>query len=139
MWCPRKCGGVCPLPTESYWSSLSLFQSFTIYTDCSLVRCVKCKTPVKDTDAVLDAVRVGQEALDKAEALQFSSACSSHPTIQDDITDFIRSTEINPTYYQSDSHRYFGRPRPSCASATCSFTLKHISSHNPSTDCGTSH
>ena len=42
--------------------------------ECSLVRCVKCKTPVKDTDAVLDAVRVGQEALDKAEALQFSSA-----------------------------------------------------------------
>jgi len=38
-----------------------------------LVRCVNCKTPVKDTDAVLDAVRVGQEALDKAEALQFSN------------------------------------------------------------------
>ena len=38
-----------------------------------MVRCVNCKTPVKDTDAVLDAIRVGQEALDKAEALQFSS------------------------------------------------------------------
>ena len=30
---------------------------------------------MKDTDAVLDAVRVGQEALDKAEALQASGAC----------------------------------------------------------------
>ena len=50
---------------------------FIIYAENSLVRCSKCKTPVKDTDAVLDAVRVGQEALDKAEALQFSSACSS--------------------------------------------------------------
>ena len=45
-----------------------------VNAESSLVRCVKCKTPVKDTDAVLDAVRVGQEALDKAEAFQFSSA-----------------------------------------------------------------
>ncbi|KAF9475469.1 SET domain-containing protein [Pholiota conissans] len=56
MWCPKKCGGVCPLPTEE--------NSFT--------RCARCKAPVKDTDAVLDAVRVGQEGLDKAEALQIS-------------------------------------------------------------------
>ncbi|KAF8173082.1 hypothetical protein BJ912DRAFT_1024948 [Pholiota molesta] len=56
MWCPKKCGGVCPLPTEE--------NSFT--------RCSRCKAPVKDTDAVLDAVRVGQEALDKAESLQAS-------------------------------------------------------------------
>ena len=39
----------------------------------SLVRCSRCQAPVRDTDAVLDAVRVGQEGLDKAEALQFSS------------------------------------------------------------------
>ncbi|KAF8805220.1 SET domain-containing protein [Phlegmacium glaucopus] len=57
MWCPKTCGGVCPLPTE----------------ETSLVRCSKCKTPVRDTDAVLDAIRVGQEALDKAETLQFSN------------------------------------------------------------------
>ncbi|KIM40724.1 hypothetical protein M413DRAFT_446114 [Hebeloma cylindrosporum] len=56
MWCPKKCGGICPLPTEQN----------------SLVRCSKCQAPVRDTDAVLDAVRVGQEGLDKAEALQFS-------------------------------------------------------------------
>ncbi|KAF8886043.1 hypothetical protein CPB84DRAFT_1685242 [Gymnopilus junonius] len=57
MWCPKKCGGMCPLPTE----------------ENSLVRCNRCKAPVRDTDAVLDAVRVGEEALNKAEALQFSN------------------------------------------------------------------
>jgi hypothetical protein len=31
---------------------------------------------VKDTDAILDAVGIGQEALDKAEALQASSETS---------------------------------------------------------------
>lgn len=34
-------------------------------------RCSQCSTVVKTTDAVLDAVRIGQEALDKATALQF--------------------------------------------------------------------
>ncbi|KAH9477693.1 Histone-lysine N-methyltransferase ASHR1 [Psilocybe cubensis] len=61
MWCPKKCGGMCPLPTE----------------ENSLTRCNRCKTPVKDTDAVLDAVRVGQEALHKAEALQFTNPTKS--------------------------------------------------------------
>ncbi|KAG6856912.1 hypothetical protein H0H87_012162 [Tephrocybe sp. NHM501043] len=37
----------------------------------SLCQCTKCRAVLKDTDAVLDAVRVGQEALDKATALQF--------------------------------------------------------------------
>ncbi|CAA7268850.1 unnamed protein product [Cyclocybe aegerita] len=57
MFCAKKCGGMCLVPTEAN----------------SLTRCTKCKSPVKDTDAVLDAIRVGQEALDKAEALQFSN------------------------------------------------------------------
>ncbi|KAF9041558.1 hypothetical protein BJ165DRAFT_1530272 [Panaeolus papilionaceus] len=56
MWCPKKCGGVCWVPSEE--------NPFT--------RCSKCKAAVKDTDAVLDALHVGQQALDKAEALQFS-------------------------------------------------------------------
>lgn len=42
------------------------------YIEESLVRCNKCKTAVKDTDAVVDAVRVSREGLNKAEALQFS-------------------------------------------------------------------
>ncbi|KAI0693920.1 SET domain-containing protein [Cerioporus squamosus] len=55
LWCPKGCGGICPYPTE----------------DDALTRCVKCNAPVGDTDAVLDALRVGQEALDKASTLQF--------------------------------------------------------------------
>ncbi|KAG6852989.1 hypothetical protein C0991_007705 [Blastosporella zonata] len=55
--CPKKCGGTCPIPTE----------------DSSLSQCTNCRAVIKDTDAVLDAVRVGQEALDKATALQFKN------------------------------------------------------------------
>ncbi|PPQ87599.1 hypothetical protein CVT24_007785, partial [Panaeolus cyanescens] len=56
IWCPKRCGGVCWIPSE----------------ENPLTRCNKCRTAVKDTDAVLDALNVGQQALDKAEALQFS-------------------------------------------------------------------
>ncbi|KAI0076540.1 SET domain-containing protein [Panus rudis PR-1116 ss-1] len=55
MYCPKSCGGLCPLPTE----------------ENNLTRCNKCKAAVASTDAVLDAVRVGQEGLDKATTLQF--------------------------------------------------------------------
>lgn len=41
-----------------------------------LTRCSKCKSAVKDTDAILDAIRIGQDALDKAEGLQNSSELS---------------------------------------------------------------
>lgn len=37
----------------------------------SVSLCTKCKAIVKSTDAVLDALRIGQDALDKATALQF--------------------------------------------------------------------
>jgi len=33
---------------------------------------MKCKSVVKDTDSVLDAIRIGQEALEKANRVQFS-------------------------------------------------------------------
>ncbi|KIP05657.1 hypothetical protein PHLGIDRAFT_73889 [Phlebiopsis gigantea 11061_1 CR5-6] len=55
MRCPKACGGTCPLPTEEE----------------NLTRCVKCRAVVSSVDSVLDAVRVGQEALSKATALQF--------------------------------------------------------------------
>lgn len=53
-----------------------------ISSENPLTRCMKCGAVVKDTDSVLDAVRIGQEALDKATRLQFSglsvlSACLS--------------------------------------------------------------
>ncbi|KAI0037210.1 SET domain-containing protein [Vararia minispora EC-137] len=54
--CPRSCGGTCPLPTE----------------EDSPLRCIKCKAAVSTRGAIIDALRVGQEGLDKATALQIS-------------------------------------------------------------------
>lgn len=59
MWCPKSCGGTCPIPAEA--DSV----------------CTKCKAFAKATDAVLDALRIGQEALDKATALQFKDSAKS--------------------------------------------------------------
>ncbi|EKM56908.1 uncharacterized protein PHACADRAFT_208075 [Phanerochaete carnosa HHB-10118-sp] len=55
MQCPKSCGGTCQLPTE----------------ENDIIRCFKCKAAVTQADAVLDAVRIGQEALDKATNAQF--------------------------------------------------------------------
>ncbi|KAJ6476933.1 hypothetical protein C8R45DRAFT_833764 [Mycena sanguinolenta] len=56
VWCPKGCGGLCPTPIE----------------DNPLSRCTKCGAVLQKTDEVLDAVRIGQQALDKATRLQFS-------------------------------------------------------------------
>lgn len=56
LWCPKRCGGTCPLPL----------------TDDDEVRCKKCGVQVSHASKVVDAMRVGQDALDKANALQFS-------------------------------------------------------------------
>ncbi|KAI5117278.1 hypothetical protein M0805_005603 [Coniferiporia weirii] len=56
MWCPKECGGTCPFPTQ----------------DDDVVRCSKCRAVVKDTEKTVDIVRIGQEALEKATALQFA-------------------------------------------------------------------
>ncbi|KAH9941306.1 SET domain-containing protein [Epithele typhae] len=58
LWCPNGCGGMCPHPDE----------------DSRISRCAKCGTAVKDIDAVLDALRIGQQALDKAIGLQSRDA-----------------------------------------------------------------
>ncbi|KAI0263133.1 hypothetical protein BC834DRAFT_828026 [Gloeopeniophorella convolvens] len=57
LLCPKNCGGTCPFPSEG---------------KDPLTRCSKCKSAVAATDAVLDALRIGQEALQKATSLQFS-------------------------------------------------------------------
>ncbi|EIN09090.1 SET domain-containing protein [Punctularia strigosozonata HHB-11173 SS5] len=56
IWCPKRCGGTCSFPTEAV----------------PLPRCLKCKAAFPSTGAIADAIRVGQEALDKATSLQFS-------------------------------------------------------------------
>ncbi|KIK95837.1 hypothetical protein PAXRUDRAFT_826610 [Paxillus rubicundulus Ve08.2h10] len=54
LWCPRRCGGMCPLPNE----------------ENPLSRCTNCKVTITDPYGVMDATRIGQEALDKATFLQ---------------------------------------------------------------------
>ncbi|KAJ7310714.1 hypothetical protein DFH08DRAFT_918265 [Mycena albidolilacea] len=61
VWCPKACGGMCPTPTE----------------ENSLSQCTKCRAVLQKTDEVLDAVRIGQQALDKATLLQFSDPAKS--------------------------------------------------------------
>ncbi|KAH0834774.1 hypothetical protein J3R83DRAFT_10373 [Lanmaoa asiatica] len=54
--CPKSCGGACPVPNE----------------DVPASRCSTCRATIADPRAVIDAVRIGQEALDKATHLQSS-------------------------------------------------------------------
>ncbi|KIJ63125.1 hypothetical protein HYDPIDRAFT_182437 [Hydnomerulius pinastri MD-312] len=56
VWCPKSCGGMCPLPNEENQVS----------------RCTKCRAAITDPLAVIDAARIGREALGKATNLQFS-------------------------------------------------------------------
>ena len=73
MFCPNKCGSVCLLPTEGQKKNHRISTDTDFTTGDTFACCSKCKSAVKDTDAVIDAVRIGQEALDKAEALQIAS------------------------------------------------------------------
>ncbi|KAF7329367.1 hypothetical protein MKEN_00198200 [Mycena kentingensis (nom. inval.)] len=56
VWCHKRCGGLCRMPTDENPFS----------------RCFTCGTVLRDTDAVLDATRGGQQGLDKATAVQFT-------------------------------------------------------------------
>ncbi|KAI0777740.1 SET domain-containing protein [Trametes elegans] len=80
MWCPKNCGGTCPLPTE----------------EDSLSRCVNCKAVVTNVDAVLDAVRVGQEALDKATSLQFKDPAKARQ-LTTNIIPILTSSGLTPS------------------------------------------
>lgn len=80
MWCPKSCGGVCPVPTEE--------NSFT--------RCTSCKSVVSSTDAVLDAIRVGQEALDKAFSLQYEDP-EKAKQLTTNMTPILSSARLTPS------------------------------------------
>jgi len=56
-------------PKVCLWLTPFLFQAQTS-SENALTCCMKCGAVVKDTDAILDAIRIGQEALDKATRLQ---------------------------------------------------------------------
>ena len=72
--CPKACGGACPFPSEgiALRYTKTRHQTLTAFVEDPLTRCVNCKTAVASTDEVLDALRIGQEALQKATHLQFS-------------------------------------------------------------------
>lgn len=61
-----------------------------------LSRCSKCKALLKNTDAVIDAVRIGQEALDKATALQFKGSHLPDPSFdwQTPYSDPVKSQQL---------------------------------------------
>ncbi|KAF9254291.1 SET domain-containing protein [Marasmius fiardii PR-910] len=63
LWCPKKCGGMCPLPNVESEDLSRVSAS-----------CTMCKTPIPHTtlEEVLDVVRIGKEGLEKAERLQYT-------------------------------------------------------------------
>ncbi|KAI9453061.1 SET domain-containing protein [Russula earlei] len=78
--CPKNCGGSCPFPSE----------------EDPLTRCVKCKSAVASTDAVLDALRIGQEALQKATRLQFSDLPKAQQ-LTNNMISILTSTKAVPS------------------------------------------
>lgn len=79
-WCPKACGGTCPLPTEKNRIS----------------RCANCRAVISDPDAVLDAVRVGQEALDKAASLKENNKAK---TLTTNIIPVLMSAGLTSSTY----------------------------------------
>jgi hypothetical protein len=54
LWCPRACGGVCPFPQKGG----------------RVPTCARCKAPIPAPEPILDAIRLGTEALEKVESIQ---------------------------------------------------------------------
>ncbi|KAJ7686194.1 SET domain-containing protein [Mycena rosella] len=79
VWCPKACGGMCPAPTE----------------EDSLSRCTKCKAVLQKTDEVLDALRIGQQALDKVTALQFSDPAKARQ-LTTNLVPILTSAGLTP-------------------------------------------
>lgn len=76
VWCPKSCGGTCPAPVEGlspFLLTTSIESSISL-PDSDVVRCIKCNAVLAGTDNVIDALRVGQEALDKANALRLEGS-----------------------------------------------------------------
>jgi hypothetical protein len=64
LWCPRACGGICPFPQKGG----------------RVPTCARCKAPIPAPEAILDAVRLGTEALEKAESIQGKGCLSLTPS-----------------------------------------------------------
>jgi hypothetical protein len=83
MWCPRSCGGTCSLPRQG----------------SPAPRCVKCgaTVPSNATDAILNAIRLGSEGLDKAQAIQGKGQNISLHCIYNPFTDPLTVIQIQHT------------------------------------------
>ncbi|PCH45077.1 SET domain-containing protein [Wolfiporia cocos MD-104 SS10] len=80
VWCPKSCGRTCPAPTE----------------ENSHTRCVECNAVLSSTDAVLDALRVGKEALDKATALQYKDPAKAKQ-LTTNMIPILTSARLTPS------------------------------------------
>ncbi|KAF9226289.1 SET domain-containing protein [Gyrodon lividus] len=80
VWCPKSCGGTCPLPNE----------------ENQLCRCMKCKAVITDPQAVIDAARIGKEALEKATFLQ-SSDYSKAKQLTTNVIPILLSAGLTPS------------------------------------------
>ncbi|KIJ09962.1 hypothetical protein PAXINDRAFT_138618 [Paxillus involutus ATCC 200175] len=80
LWCPSSCGGTCPLPNE----------------ENPLSRCTKCKVAITDPHGVMDAARIGQEALDKATFLQ-SCDYSKAKQLTTNVIPILLSAGLTPS------------------------------------------
>ncbi|CAK5272448.1 unnamed protein product [Mycena citricolor] len=84
VWCPKRpeCDGICRVPTD----------------DTPLSLCAKCRAVLRKTDEVIDAVRVGTEALAKAERVQFAEPSKARQ-LASKMTPILRSAGLHPGSY----------------------------------------
>ncbi|CAK5272755.1 unnamed protein product, partial [Mycena citricolor] len=84
VWCPKRpeCDGICRVPTDAIPLSL----------------CAKCRAVLRKTDEVIDAVRVGTEALAKAERVQFADPSKARQ-LASKMTPILRSAGLHPGSY----------------------------------------
>ncbi|KAK7683554.1 hypothetical protein QCA50_013389 [Cerrena zonata] len=80
VYCPKSCGGLCPLPTEENESP----------------RCGKCNSVITSPDAILDALHVGSEGLEKAMSLQFKDPSKSRQ-LTSNLIPIMTSAALTPS------------------------------------------
>ncbi|KAG6834370.1 hypothetical protein H0H93_010086 [Arthromyces matolae] len=113
IYCPKKCGGLCPIPLE----------------DSSLCQCTTCKAVLKDNGAVIDAVHVGQEGLDKAEALQLQGLPANSSQTSMLITYVSRPSKVTSTHNETHPDPYIMRTTTFLSSPPRPFPSPPLSSH----------
>ncbi|KZS97133.1 SET domain-containing protein [Sistotremastrum niveocremeum HHB9708] len=86
IFCPKKCGGMCPIPSD----------------DVKITRCLKCGQQLSEKSAgvVLDAVRLGQEALDKASSLETTDPMAALRLVTNIQTTFAQAN-LTPSTHPS--------------------------------------